>query len=282
MKRFSSIRRLALVAVLSGLVAQQTAAEPPDILRNYRFIPSHSNVHVTGGFAGVDWDLAIAGRFGLVTGYGADVDGPHPTLQPYAQFVDVEAILYNPLSMAPMPVPAWDLNDTLNLSGLDGTFHVGEPNLLFFHGVDGQGQPIHLKAAMHGRLLRIVGANDPVNGPDGSVCSDCFGYEVDALAHLAPYADFNLDGAVDRSDAELLLSNIGIAADAAFEQGDADGDEDVDGDDLLVWQRELGAATSLSVFDDLASGSAAVPEPATLLLLFWIAVMPAIWRSRCS
>ena len=43
-------------------------------------------------------------------------------------------------------------------------------------------------------------------------------------------------------DADELSSNIGTFAHATFEQGDADGDADVDGDDFLAWQREIGAA----------------------------------------
>jgi hypothetical protein len=276
MTRLSSLRRVAVGLVLVAIAASQAVAQPPDILRNFRFIPSRSTVHVTGGFAGVDWDLHIAGKYGLVTGYRQDPESPLPVLSPYAQFVDVDAYLFNPLSFAPIPTPGWDLDKTLNLSGLRGTFPWDDPNRFVFQGEDGQGQPITLRAKIRGRLMRIVGANDPLNAADGSVCADCFGYRIDALAHLAPYADFNLDGVIDNSDVQVLLANSGMTAGAAFEQGDADGDGDVDGDDILAWSRQVGTAVDLSEFGDAGLGSVAIPEPASLALLVLASVMLAV------
>jgi hypothetical protein len=43
--------------------------------------------------------------------------------------------------------------------------------------------------------------------------------------------------------------------------GDADGDQDVDGADFLVWQRQLGGGPPAT------AASTAVPEPATMVLL---------------
>jgi hypothetical protein len=92
------------------------------------------------------------------------------------------------------------------------------------------------------------------------------------LAYVGPYADFNLDGMVDRLDTDVLSSNIGTFANATFEQGDADGDGDVDGDDFLAWQREIGPATPMSAFTSASSSGAAlnshgVPEPAAMAIL---------------
>src|SRR5206468_13024113 len=125
-------------------------AQPPDFLRDYAFIPSRTVVHVTGGSPNYNTDLTIAGKFGLVTGYDYQVSptASIPTLVPHAEFVDVHGILYNPLSLAPRPVPGWDLDKTLNLSGLKGTF--SDPSLLHFSGVDGQGIPIYLDATLRG------------------------------------------------------------------------------------------------------------------------------------
>ena len=105
-------------------------------LREFRFIPSKTTVLVTGGSPGYDLNLTIAGRFGLVTGYDEVVSPPAtvPSLVPHAEFIDVHGILFNPLSLAPLPLPGWDLDKTLNLSGLHGTFSVGDPNDLFFLG----------------------------------------------------------------------------------------------------------------------------------------------------
>lgn len=274
MKRIVLLNRFAIAAVVAAIVVNQAVADPPDFLRNYRFIPSHSTVHVSGGFPGYNMDLSIAGKFGLVTGYDYEISPTAhvPILVPHAEFVDVNAILYNPLSLAPTPVPGWDLDDTLNLSGLKGTFQ--DPRVLHFRGVDGQGVPIQLQAVLRGPLLHLTGANHP-NCPG---CADFIGYKVDAFAHLAPYADFNLDGTIDGGDMHLWHDNIGIATGASFDQGDADGDGDVDGNDFLAWQLQLGAATSLSEFADAGLGSGTVPEPATLVL--FIACSAFMWLQR--
>ena len=275
MKRLTG-RASAIILLAAWLFSNSAAASHPDILRNYRFIPSRSTLDVTGGFAGIDETFHAFGKFGLVTGYEEGVSctalGCFPTHVPFAEFVDVEAWLVpeSPLAFV------WDLDQTLNLTGLDGTFQFGEPNRLFFRGEDGQGQPIWLRAMLRGPLIRIVGENDPVNGPGGSVCSDCFGYRIDFLAHLAPYSDFNLDGFVDLHDLDSLMDHIGIRDGATFEQGDADGDGDIDGDDLLAWQRQVGASVSLSELDDAVIGRSGIPEPAAMVLLVLGMMMLAV------
>jgi len=72
-------------------------------------------------------------------------------------------------------------------------------------------------------------------------------------------ADFDEDGDVDGAD--LARWKTGFGAGSTHMQGNADGDLDVDGADFLTWQRQLGSgAATVAV-------TAAVPEPATLLLL---------------
>src|SRR5438045_1979851 len=138
-----SFRSVAVACIVLAAIAPRASADPPDILRDYRFITSHSTVHVSDGLPGYDMNLVIAGRFVVVTGYnyGVDPTAHIPTLVPHAEFVDVKAILFNPLSLAPLPVPGWDLDKTLNLTGLTGTFSSGDPSRLFFQGLDGQGAP---------------------------------------------------------------------------------------------------------------------------------------------
>jgi hypothetical protein len=121
-----------------------------------------------------------------------------------------------------------------------------------------------------------MGENDPG-------CCDFFHYKFDAFAHLAPYADFNIDGRVDRGDLDVLLAHMGTRTDARFEQGDADGDGDVDGGDFLTWQREIGEATPLSAFagdtlDEASFSPAAVPEPTTLAVAAAAALF--MWMQR--
>jgi len=258
-----SISRAGAWYVALCIFATQSAADPPDVLRNYRFIPSHSTVHVTGGFAGYNLDLEIAGQLGLVTGYdyGVDPTAHIPTLKPHAEFVNVNGYLFNPLSLAPMPVPGWDLDKTLNLSGLNGTFRAGDPNHLLFQGDDGQGQPIKLSATVYNKLLHIVGENTPG-------CCDFYHYEIDAFAHLMPYPDFNLDGSVNAAD------YVGLRK--------SDGSQD----DYSAWAAEFGsdidAEISAAMLADSASSlsEASVPEPTTLTLVAGCLFASSCYRRR--
>ena len=106
------------------------------------------------------------------------------------------------------------------------------------------------------------------------------GYKVDALAHIAPYADFNLDGTIDGNDFSVLMANIGTAAGASLEQGDAVGDGDVDGEDFLAWQRSIGPAINLAAFADSGLGSNTIPEPGTIGLLVVAAALIGIRPNR--
>jgi glucose/arabinose dehydrogenase len=76
--------------------------------------------------------------------------------------------------------------------------------------------------------------------------------------------DFNRDGLVDEIDLAQWQDDFGLNGDS-----DADGDGDSDGRDYLVWQRQFGVTEPLM---------AAVPEPATVVLLFVLA--PAIVSNR--
>jgi len=256
------MKRIVLIAVVTAAVfVRQAPADPPDILREYRFVPSHSNVHVSGGSSSYDMDLSIAGRFGLVTGYDYEPSPTAhvPTLAPHAEFVDVNAILFNPRSAAPIPVPGWDLDKTLNLTGLKGTFT--DPSELHFSGADGQGIPIKLDATLRGPLLHLTGIN--FLPPTCFSCTQYVGYKVDALAVIRSYADFNLDGVIDNADYAVWKANVGTPVNASFEQGDANGDGVVDGADYVVWRHTLGPATSVGLFADSSLAANSVPEPTT-------------------
>ena len=84
---------------------------------------------------------------------------------------------------------------------------------------------------------------------------------VDVINPPLAAADFDEDGDVDGDDLAAWTAGFGTADSATHMQGDADGEEDVDGADFLVWQQQLDGGAG-----DLAS-SAAVPEPAAVLLL---------------
>ena len=94
MKRLLVTGYAAAIAVLaSWFAASYAAASHPDILRDYRFIPSRSSLDVSGGFIGIQETFHVFGTFGLVTGYDEGVvclpTGCLPTHVPFAEFVDV-------------------------------------------------------------------------------------------------------------------------------------------------------------------------------------------------
>ena len=255
----------AAIIGLAAICAEQASAQPPDTLQQLRFVPSRSTLDVTGGFAGVRQQFFTYGKFGLNAGYDG---GPH------AEFLGVDSWLVPDSALTFV----WHTDRTLNLSGLEGSFAPSDPDRITFQGVDGQGVPFHLTGVQRGRLLHLVGENEPP-------CCNFYKYKLDALAHVVPYADFNLDGMVDKLDADILSSNIGTFAHATFEQGDTNGDGDVDGDDFLAWQREIGTATPLSAFASASSTGSAlnsntVPEPITVLLLSAAAIALLCVRRR--
>jgi hypothetical protein len=273
MKHFILFSRLAVVGILGAVIVNQATAQPPDILRDYRFVTSHSKVLVSDNDSTTsDLRLAIAGRFGLVTGYdyGVDPTSKIPTLVPHAEFVDVKAILFNPLSLAPTPVPGWDLDKTLNLTGLDGTFHVGDPTRLYFHGVDGQGAPINLQAGVHDPLIHIVGANDPLCA---TCAPDLHGYKIDAVGLLRNRADYNGNGMIDAAD-YLIWRKTQMTSSMTD-----DGSQiEIDSQDYLdVWRAEFGQVigSAGSTLTDTA-----VPEPATFALAYAAAVFMLVRRAR--
>jgi hypothetical protein len=285
MKRTVCLTALA-VAATAWVVVSPAVAQPPDFLRDYRFVTPKSVVHVTGGSQNYDMNLNILGQFGLVTGYGYEPSpvAQTPTLTPHAEFVDVRGILFNPLSAnpvsaAPTPLPGWDLDKTLNLSGLTGTFTV--PSDIHFTGDDGQGIPINLDATLRGPLLHLTGQN--VLPPTCATCTQYVGYKVDAIAVIRPYADFNLDGVIDDADLAIWRANLGTTSDATFQQGDANGDGVVDAADYVIWRHSEGPATSLSVFANSGLSSGTVPEPTGLLLTLTAACgFGSIWRLRST
>ena len=71
--------------------------------------------------------------------------------------------------------------------------------------------------------------------------------------------DFNGSGFVDAADLGRWKAGFGRAVGATLQSGDADEDGDVDGNDFLVWQRNLGAGSPALV--------ATIPEPTGFVLL---------------
>lgn len=84
-------------------------------------------------------------------------------------------------------------------------------------------------------------------------------------------SDFNNDKKVNVDDLTILLAGYGGVGPAAHAQGDATGDQAVDGADLLVWQQQYGLS-------NVPPGQSAVPEPAAATLLAATLITFAIWR----
>jgi hypothetical protein len=238
--------------VLAAYLVGAASADPPLSLTNYRFITPKSVVDVRSIRDHTDTQLNILGSFGLVKGWNEKVGPSGPELVPFAQFTNVHGILFDPRRATPLPSPGWDLDNTLNLSGLKGTFTV--PDDLFFFGADGQGQAFRVEAKLTGPLLHLTGgSSDP--------CCNYDLYSVNAWAHQLPWADFNSDGQVDASDYTTWRQNLGATV-APGTDGDANGDGVVDSSDYVLWRAQLGQTDGIS---SLASGL--VPEPATMCLL---------------
>jgi hypothetical protein len=71
--------------------------------------------------------------------------------------------------------------------------------------------------------------------------------------------DFDVDGDVDGDDFLAWQTGFGTQSGAQKSDGDYDNDGDVDGNDFLGWQADFGSG--------IGSASAAVPEPASIVLL---------------
>jgi hypothetical protein len=74
--------------------------------------------------------------------------------------------------------------------------------------------------------------------------------------------DFTENHSVDAADLAAWKSGFDDPLPASHMQGDADGDLDVDGNDFLIWQRDLGRP------DAVTPVVASIPEPSAVTLFF--------------
>ncbi|QEG33933.1 hypothetical protein [Bythopirellula goksoeyrii] len=113
-----------------------------------------------------------------------------------------------------------------------------------------------------GETLRLVllttgedaGSNPGAADPRAIYLLDNVRLEFESAGGSFLAADFNESGMVDGEDLPFWQGAYGLNAD-----GDADDDNDSDGADFLVWQRQYGTFP-------LAANSTAVPEPATVFI----------------
>jgi hypothetical protein len=93
---------------------------------------------------------------------------------------------------------------------------------------------------------------------------------LSVVAVLTPSADFNGDEIVDGQDLLVWQRGLGLSAQTGIANGDANRDGTVDADDLLVWKNQFGTNPAALV----SAGN--VPEPAGAAL---VAVALAFLRS---
>lgn len=97
--------------------------------------------------------------------------------------------------------------------------------------------------------------------------------QLDFIAEPVLTADFNEDSLVNSDDLATWQQYFGTSSGATNDQGDTNFDGDVDGQDLLHWQRQLTGEG-----DDSAVPLGMVPEPGTMVLAFVTFCMVAVGR----
>lgn len=242
----------AVVCVFSSLAV----AQPPDVLRSYRFLPRLSTLTETGGIAGVHVDYKVGGTYGFAIGY----DYQRPDLRRSAKFVDVDA-------WAAHPILAYvrNVDETLGLSTLKGEIvPAGAPFDVFkFTGHARHGERVELYTAQIGRWMLLRGETAPP-------CCDFFKYELRAVARQRPLSDLTNDGEVDRRDFAAWSRGFGYAA-----ADDPTGDGKLTGADFLRLQRDLGESppdfssvdATISALIAASPTASSVPEPTTMALV---------------
>ncbi len=128
----------------------------------------------------------------------------------------------------------------------------------------------------------------------GSFSSDAFKLYLDgSLVGTRPLGDTGslnklqmFDSRASGSSSTIFIDDISIAPFVAGVDGDFDGDLDVDGADFLKWQRELGDAANLALWEGnfgttaAAAAAASVPEPASWILVCTMAMATIRLRRR--
>lgn len=262
MRRFSSFSVGKMLLIGFVLSQSPAAADPPDIVRSYKFLPSLSSLRETGGIAGRDWQFPVFGTYDFLTGFRYEPRIPADAiLTRYAQFTNVDAY-----AAYPTMDPGLSLDIVFNLSGLEGKPIFKGPSgleLFRFEGTAGFSEPhsrVDLLAARMGRWMYLRGATE-------APCCDFFEYQLKGIAREMPSADLDEDGTVAAEDLIAWQHAYGTTA---------------TGREFLDWQRQVGeTAPSLAEFDALmsealvamsAASLMSVPEPASVCLLFTLAL----------
>jgi hypothetical protein len=86
-------------------------------------------------------------------------------------------------------------------------------------------------------------------------------------------ADFNVDGFVDQLDLSILKFGFGAVSNAMQLNGDADGDQEVDGADFLLWQQQFGMWAGAAV-------GGQIPEPSALCVALMSVGVAVCWHFK--
>ncbi len=141
------------------------------------------------------------------------------------------------------------------------------------------------------QVVKVIQATDDgnVRVPINPVVESVQPIRVGSLGSSTSFTSFtSFRGALDEvrlSNAALSNTELLLPAPAGVD-GDFDGDLDVDGADFLRWQRRLGDAFNLDRWQDnfgttaAVAAAAAVPEPASWILICTMAMAAARWRHR--
>lgn len=139
-----------------------------------------------------------------------------------------------------------------------------------FEGNGGNGWIRVIEFMEDGKTVRVR-TYSPTFGYIREDIENAFTFEISELDFNS--ADFDRDGDVDNDDFANWNQGLGTATGASWSDGDADGDGDVDGADFLQWQRALGTEIC-----NVAASSATVPEPTSLAIAAWGALMSFVSR----
>lgn len=176
----------------------------------------------------------------------------------------------NPFYMEVAAIPGYSLHnpyyltlDVLDVPGgtkLTGRLYEDRSrsnllNTIFAFDDDGEGVPGPTLRPDHSGYFAQVNAAAAQPLPVDAYFDDVWAVE------LRP-GDVTLDAIIDRKDAAQFARNFGKITDATWDDGDMDGDGQVDLRDLVLIQQHLHASGA----SPAAAGSAAVPEPSSLAL----------------
>jgi len=168
-----------------------------------------------------------------------------------------------------MPLPGITNGpDGLTIDSL-GNLYAAVQNAVFAWNPEGQ------------RLFDLPVQQNPTNvgfGPNGQTLYITAGnslYGVELNLPSAESADFDEDGDVDGADLLAWQRGFGILAGAAPADGDANGDGAVDGEDLAVWDTQFNSTGA-------AASAAQVPEPAAAALAAIGGLVCLVFRLRTA